>query len=161
LMKTKLSMTATLILAISGCGGNAPATVGDTSQVLFSDPTAPPWPYVDAGCPAPAEENVAFEDSGAATWGCVQVLCAQGLVACGADCTCNNEIRTALACSALEANADTCFLYAFGDQLPSSEWSGLLGCIINSSIECVQTDGGIAAQCADAAPSTDSGCPVY
>jgi hypothetical protein len=52
-------------------------------------------------------------------------------------------------------------MYAFDYRLSSSEWSRLFRCVTISSTECVLTDGGIAAQCADAAPSSDSGCPVY
>ena len=133
----------------SGCGGSAPAAAGPGSGAPESEHTiGPSWPYMDAGCPAPPSANVATFDAESAGWACTQTVCAAELSSCGADCECNNEILTALACARLDGGVDECFSTAFA-AMAGATWSRLSNCLALGGAECLLTDGGVAAACDD------------
>ena len=72
-------------------------TVGDGS-VGGDGSTEPDAEAMEASVCVPAPVNIATFDAGAA-WSCTQAACADGgLAACGADCTCNTAIFSALLC---------------------------------------------------------------
>jgi hypothetical protein len=139
----------------SGCGGSDPVAAGPGSP----EPTAAyalPWPSVDGGCPTQPDANVTNFDLGSSEWACTQALCATELSQCAADCECNNEILTALACVRLDGGIDECFSAAFATVLKAAKWSGLFDCLSLGSAECLLTDGAVTAACT--ADSGDGGC---
>jgi hypothetical protein len=74
----------------SGTGGTAGAGAGDAAACTPMDASAA---TVDAG-------NL---------WGCLESACMAQVVACAADCACNNAVLAALQCVATGGSQTTCF----------------------------------------------------
>lgn len=114
----------------------------------------------DSGSPE-ASTCVPLADASVATstfspiWTCLEQACSTSLIACAADCTCNNAVLTALDCVATDAGTQTaCFTNALTPIALTHIAAGEVGaCLQSGGMSCgatVVTDGGLDG-------STDSG----
>ncbi len=155
-------------VAAVGCSSSssgAPVTPVEDSSTPTDSGVTPPE---DAGTPADTGTTCTpeFGDASAATivapdvpgdpsWTCLESACSTSLTACGADCTCNNDILTALTCLAPPDGGalTTCF----GPVLSSTNMPDItvLTCLMGQMAMCTG-DGGTTTE-AGATPEAGTG----
>jgi hypothetical protein len=143
----------------SGGADSSPASDGSVADSAVADSAAQTEDdtgTVEAAGPCVAIDpaiNVGTFDSGSSVWSCLQsdTVCGPELVACGADCVCNNAILRALACISSGGSRDTCFLTAFSAIVGEDAGPPVGNCLeaMGSTCQGGSTDGGAEANAAD------------
>jgi hypothetical protein len=121
----------------------AQAAEEGTGTVEAAGPCVPIDPNIDVGT----------FDSGSSVWSCLQsdTVCGPELVACGADCVCNNAILRALTCVSGGGSNDTCFINAFTAIVAEEAGPPVGNCLHAMGSTCQggsTTDGGTDANSA-------------
>jgi hypothetical protein len=144
-------------VAAVGCSSSSstpPATPVEDSSTPTDSAVTPPE---DAGTPADTGTACTpmFDASaativtpivpGEASWTCLETACSTSLTACAADCTCNNDILSALSCLAPPDGGmlTTCF----GPVLSSTDMNDIatLTCLMTNMGACTG-DGGTTTE---------------
>jgi len=103
---------------------DAPVVVEDAPSMM--DAVTPCTPISDA--------SVATIMTGSSSWNCLEAMCGPSLTACAADCTCNNDVLTALACTAADGGVDTCFGPIISSSNPPD--TAVLSCLSTNMAAC-------------------------
>jgi len=158
-----------------GCSSSSSPPANTPAEDAAADAPAAPvgdtgTPTGDGGTPTPCTPLsdasvatlVAPEVPGEASWTCLEGKCGPSLTACAADCTCNNDILTALNCLAPPdgGNVTTCFGPVISSTNPPD--IAALACLSTNMTACTATgdggtDGGTPEGGSPEASTTDAG----
>jgi hypothetical protein len=164
LAATSLLGAGAIAVGCSSSSSGSPAASDDASTATDAPATTPDTGTEDApatSCTPMYDASVATvatpDVPGMASFSCLQGKCGPSLTACAADCTCNNDLITALLCLAPPDGGT--LTACFGPVLSSSNSadSAVLGCLQTNMSACTAGDGGTTGDASPDAGPTEAG----